>query len=296
MRSTTVHNVKQADAMNAAELRESRCVIRGTNASRGRVEWVNPETAAVKHLRYGRIVLDATDQPIRFSTAGRELGLICLEGTATVHALAKQFERDQQFELGQYDALYVPKDTEVSVKARGTRCDVAEISAPVDNSFPTQLVRYSDVRNDPGLHFKTGGAGCTRELNILLGKNIQAGRIVAGVTFSDPGNWTSWPPHEHAELLEEAYLYIDMPSPAWGLQFVYTNPEQPEMAVVVREGDCVVMPRGYHPNVAAPGGSINFLWMMAAHREVEDRLFGVVNVQPEYASGSSGLEKGRAGE
>jgi hypothetical protein len=30
--------------------------------------------------------------------------------------------------------------------------------------------------------------------------------------------------------------------------------------------------------------------MMAAVREGEDRQFGVVNVQPEYAAGGSGLE------
>ncbi|MEW6211156.1 MAG: UxaA family hydrolase [Acidobacteriota bacterium] len=47
---------------------------------------------------------------------------------------------------------------------------------------------------------------------------------------------------------------------------------------------------GYHPNVAAPGGQINFLWMMVAMREGEDRQFGVVNVQPEFASSGSGLE------
>jgi 5-deoxy-glucuronate isomerase len=116
---------------------------------------------------------------------------------------------------------------------------------------------------------------------------------MAGVTFSSPGNWTSWPPHEHAALAEEAYLYIDMPAPSFGIQLVYTKPEDPELAVVVREGDVVLMPAGYHPNVAAPGGRIGFLWMMAATREVEDRKFGVVNVQPEFAAGGSGLEAGR---
>jgi 5-deoxy-glucuronate isomerase len=54
------------------------------------------------------------------------------------------------------------------------------------------------------------------------------------------------------------------------------------------------MPQGYHPNVAAPGHPINFLWMMAAEREHEDRLFGVVNVHPDFASGGSGIERGRA--
>lgn len=72
------------------------------------------------------------------------------------------------------------------------------------------------------------------------------------------------PSHEHAEMLEEACVYIDTPTPAWGTQFVYTDPQVPELVEVVREGDCVVMPKGYHPNVAAPGGSINFLWIMAA--------------------------------
>ena len=117
---------------------------------------------------------------------------------------------------------------------------------------------------------------------------------MAGVTFSSDGNWTSWPPHEHENMLEEAYLYIDMPAPQWGIQFVYTNAQEPELVQVVREGDVVLMPQGYHPNVAAPGGSINFLWMMAANREGDDRQFGVVNVQPEYAAGGSGLRLRRS--
>ena len=89
-------------------------------------------------------------------------------------------------------------------------------------------------------------------------------------------------------MLEEAYLYIDMPAPAFGVQLVYTNAGEPELATIVREGDVVLMPQGYHPNVAAPGGSINFLWMMAAHRERDDRQFGVVNVHPDFAPGRVG--------
>jgi 5-deoxy-glucuronate isomerase len=97
-------------------------------------------------------------------------------------------------------------------------------------------------------------------------------------------------------MLEEAYLYVDMPAPGFGVQFVYSNTESPELATFVRDGDVVLMPQGYHPNVAAPGSCINFLWMMAANREGEDRQFGVVNVQPEFAGGGSGLERGRAGK
>ena len=263
------------------------CVVRATNHKKGRTEWLAPGRAAVRQLHYGRIILDA-GEAISFNTGVRETGLVALAGAASITVSTTTFQ------LTPYDALYVPRDSSVSIST-DKGCDLAEVSADVSGNYPLQFVPFSDVRKDPALHFVAGGANTTRDLNILIGKNVEAGRILAGVTFSEPGNWTSWPPHEHARMLEEAYLYINMPAPAWGIQLVYTNPREPELAVVVREGDCVVMPAGYHPNVAAPGGSIGFLWMMAAHRETEDRQFGVVNVQPEYAAGGSGLEASQAG-
>jgi 5-deoxy-glucuronate isomerase len=270
------------------ELTEPGCVVRGTAAKKGRTQWMTPQTSALSYLHYGRIILAAGDAPLRFATGEQETGLICLAGQGTV-----RLSDSSSFELGLYDSLYIPRDSAVEVVPSAEGCDFAEVSAPVDQRYPVQFVSYAGVQKDPGLHFKAGGESSGRTLNILLGKNIQAGRIVAGVTFSEPGNWTSWPPHEHAAILEEAYLFIAMPSPSWGIQFVYTDAKNPELVVPVRQDDCVAMPKGYHPNVAAPGGCINFLWMMAAHRELEDRKFGVVNVQPEYAAGKSGLETGR---
>jgi 5-deoxy-glucuronate isomerase len=260
------------------------CVIRATHKKKGRTRSLAPETAAVRHLHYGRIVLDAADAPLEFSTGTHETGLIALSGNATIRL------GTESFALGRYDAIYIPRDRAVVVTAGETGCDLAEISAPVTGDYPVQYVPFSQVQSDPNLHFAAGTPSCERNLNIVFGKNVQAGRIMAGVTFSKPGNWTSWPPHEHGRMLEEAYLYIDMPAPGWGLQLVFTNSDEPELVAKVGEGDVVVMPEGYHPNVAAPGNSINFLWMMAAHTEVADRQFGVVNVHPAYAAGGSGLE------
>jgi 5-deoxy-glucuronate isomerase len=272
----------------AYPITETECVRRATHKGKGRTQWLAPGDGAVKHLHYGRIILDV-GETIEFSTGERETGLICLRGRATVAA------QSQSFDLTPYDAIYIPRDEQVRVAAGAEGCDFAEVAARVTGKYPLQFVAYKEVRQDPTLHFTAGGESTTRDLNIVIGKNVEAGRIVAGVTFSQPGNWTSWPPHEHAAMLEEAYLYIDMPDPAWGIQLVYTDRTNPELVTVVREGDCVVMPGGYHPNVAAPGGSIGFLWMMAAHREVADRQFGVVNVQPEYAAAGTGLEASRAG-
>jgi 5-deoxy-glucuronate isomerase len=273
--------------MPTASISSTSCVVRDTASGRGRTLAVAPETSPMRHLHYGRIILAAGDAPVRFDTGTRETGLVCLRGTARVAV------DDAAHVLGRYDALYVPRDSTIAVEAGRDGCDLAEIAAPVSRRHPVQLVRFEEVQRDPKLHVATGGPGARRELNVLIGGNVEAGRIMAGVTFSEPGNWTSWPPHEHADMLEEAYLYIEMPPPFFGVQLVYTNAREPELATIVREGDVVLMPRGYHPNVAAPGGTINFLWMMAAHREDADRQYGVVNVQPEFAALGSGLEQAR---
>lgn len=267
-------------------IRRETCVVKGTHTTKGRTLSVAPGDTASRNLYYGRIIVEPGDAPIDFENGERETGLVCLKGVASV------VTQDGSFTLNRYDAIYIPRDSSVTVSS-DDGCDLAEIAAPVENEYPLQFVSFDDVRKDPALHFVIGKPPIERDLNILLGKNVEAGRIMAGVTFSSDGNWTSFPPHEHQEMLEEAYLYIDMPSPQWGIQMVYTDLNEPELVEIVREGDVVLMPQGYHPNVAAPGGSINFLWMMAANREGVDRQFGVVNVQPEYAAKGSGLEASR---
>jgi 5-deoxy-glucuronate isomerase len=273
--------------MTPKPIAHDTCIIRGTHAGHGRTVYVTPETTATRWLRYARIRLGGRDHDLTLDTGECETALIGLSGLASVRAAGLQWT------LGHYDALYLPKGQAVEIEPGPDGCDLAELAAPVDGVYAPAYVPYADVKRDPALHFRAGGPGSSRELNILVGKNVEAGRLLAGVTFSDPGNWTSWPPHEHAAMLEEVYLYIDMPAPAFGVQLVYTNRESPELATFVREGDCVIIPQGYHPNVAAPVGRIGFLWFMAAHREVVDRQFGVVNVQPDFAAAPSGLEAAR---
>lgn len=263
-----------------------KMIFRKTNAHTGRHLAVTPQNSTMRHLSYGRIVLNPAQSGVAFANENRETGLICLSGQADVKTGGNTYE------LGRFDALYIPRDSTIEISTR-TSVDLAEFSSDVENRYPLQLVRYSEVEKDSGLQFGTGGPGCSRNLSMLIAKNVQAGRLVAGFTYSEPGNWTSWPPHEHTKMLEELYVYFDMPDPAFGIQLVYNDTNYPELVTVVRDGDAVLMPSGYHPNVSVPGHRIAFLWAMAAHREVEDRQFGVVNVQPGFQQGGSGLDKGK---
>jgi 5-deoxy-glucuronate isomerase len=263
-----------------------KMIFRNTHAKAGRHLSITPQNSTMKHLGYARVILNSSTPKVAFANQNRETALICLSGNATVSTAG------QTFKLGRYDSVYVPRDSSIEVSTK-SEADLAEFSSDVEGQYPLKFVAYAEASQDPGLKFSAGGPGSSRQLNMLIAKNVEAGRLVAGFTHSDPGNWTSWPPHEHAKMLEEMYVYFDMPEPAYGIQLVYNDTQYPELVTVVRDGDAVLMPSGYHPNVSVPGHRIAFLWAMAAHREVEDRQFGVVNIQPGFGQGGSGLETGR---
>jgi 5-deoxy-glucuronate isomerase len=264
----------------------NRMVFRKTNTQPGRHISVTPENSTNRHLCYGRIILKDSVKSVSFNTAARETSFIVLSGSVKLVAAGEAFE------LQKHDGAYIPKDTFVQVTSE-TGADLAEFSAEVAERYPLQIVRYDEVSKTPGLRFTAGTPGQQRDVNIVIGKNVNAGRLLVGFTISQPGNWTSWPPHEHSAMLEEMYVYFDMPEPGFGIQLVYDDTEYPELVTVVRDGDAVLMPSGYHPNVSVPGHSICFLWAMAAHREKEDRQYGVVNVQQGFGQGGSGLEQSR---
>ncbi len=267
-------------------LDRKKLLVTKTASHRGRKGFITPEGGVLRHLCYARILLDGQTPKVAFETGRRETGLLCMKGACRITVGGATHE------LGTRDGIYLPRGSAVEVSTAAA-VDLVEVAAEVEGDYPLQVVRYADVAKDPTLKFTTGGPTSTRHLNIVLGKNVKAGRIVAGFTTIEPGHWASWPPHEHAALLEEAYLYYDMPAPAFGIQLVYDDTERPELVEVVRDGDVVMMPSGYHPNVSVPGHGVSFVWMMAARREVEDRVFGVVKVQPGFDQAGSGLEASR---
>ncbi|HSB79029.1 MAG TPA: 5-deoxy-glucuronate isomerase [Candidatus Methylomirabilis sp.] len=255
---------------------ENAWLFRGTHRVQGRKRVIHQHNCGLEFLRYGRIVLGSGGGAVDLESQDEELGFVCLSGTGAIRV------DGQTVSLGKYDALYLPRDSRCTVSSAGA-FDLAEIGAPSSKKYPVQFVRFEDVLKNPKLVRKAGFEPYARTLHTLIGEdNVQAARLLAGVTFSKDGNWTSWPPHDHHKEKEEIYLYIDMPEPNFSLHLNYTDGKDMEMVVPVWEGDAVAIKKGYHYNVATPGTATGFLWMMAAVREEKDRVFTQVTVQPEF--------------
>src|SRR6266852_5337421 len=69
--------------------KNDRLIFRNTNGQKGRNISITPENSAMKHLVYGRIILDPEKPGEKFSTGRLETGLICLSGECTIAADGK---------------------------------------------------------------------------------------------------------------------------------------------------------------------------------------------------------------
>jgi hypothetical protein len=63
---------------------QEQIIFRNTNAGKGRTISITPENSSMKHLVYGRIILDKDTSRVNFSTGKMESGLICLSGECVI--------------------------------------------------------------------------------------------------------------------------------------------------------------------------------------------------------------------
>jgi 5-deoxy-D-glucuronate isomerase len=127
-------------------------IFRKTNTVKGRHISVTPENSAMKHLRYGRIILDNETPSTSLETGNQETGLVCLSGQGTVTV------GDQKIELRRYDAVYIPRGAAVQVSTDSV-VDFAEFSSDVEGDYPLQIVRYEDVQKNPRAQVLRRGTG-----------------------------------------------------------------------------------------------------------------------------------------
>jgi 5-deoxy-glucuronate isomerase len=180
--------------------------------------------------------------------------------------------------------LYMPPRSAYEITAVGGKLDAGLFSAPSQATAPAALLRGSDVTCR-----QVGQGNWQRAVYSALAENVPAQRLLAGETLNPPGNWSSYPPHKHDRsnppqeaVLEEIYFFRVKPSQGYGFIWTYTAPEDPDgfsTVFVVEDGDTVLLPKGYHPVVGAPGYELHYTWVLAG----EERRYGAWADDPRHA-------------
>ncbi|HMJ39590.1 MAG TPA: 5-deoxy-glucuronate isomerase, partial [Verrucomicrobiae bacterium] len=112
-----------------------------------------------------------------------------------------------------------------------------------------------------------------RTIHNILMEDRPAEALLVTEVLTPGGNWSSYPPHKHdtddppnETCLEETYYHRMARPEGFAVQLVYTGDHSLDEAIQVRDGDVVLVPRGYHPVAAGPGYDLYYLNVMAGPR------------------------------
>jgi len=179
--------------------------------------------------------------------------------------------------------VYLPPHSSYEITAASDRFDAGIFSAPSTATTPPTLLAGPAV-----IAKNVGRDNWQRTVYSALAENVAAERLLAGETLNPPGNWSSFPPHKHDRsnppneaVLEEIYFFRTRPAQGFGLMWTYTAADDPEgfsTVFVIEDGDTVLLPKGYHPVVAAPGYELHYTWVLAG----EERRYGAWADDPKH--------------
>lgn len=238
----------------------------------GHLTVVQREKAGLEYLQFELLRLSA-GATWEGDTAGFEAVLVILGGRCDFEASGQRWEgvgeRDDVF-AGKATALYLPAGSRPSVRAGDVGVRIAICKAVAEPGSEPRLISPGDVKSRI-----VGAHNWRREVQDIVGADVPARRLLVGETYNEPGAWSSYPPHKHdvASLpdeakLEEIYYFRVDPPEGFGIQRIYTGDAGMDEVYAIRDGDTVVIPRGYHPVAAAPGYRVYYLWMLAGPERV----------------------------
>ncbi|WP_199616163.1 5-deoxy-glucuronate isomerase [Paenibacillus alkalitolerans] len=241
------------------------------NAADGKLISITPESAGWTYVGFEVIRL-SEGQSLEQETGDREVCVVLLSGVADVSTSREQWSgigrRMSVFEQTPPYSVYVPNGDYYRVEAR-TAVELAVCSAPGRGSHAARLIAPEQV----GVEMR-GYGNIERRIHNILPEQEPADSLLVVEVFTPNGHWSSYPPHKHdrdalpdESFLEETYYFRVKPEQGFAIQRVYTDDRSLDETLVVKDGEAVLVPKGYHPVSAPPGYDVYYLNVMAGpHR------------------------------
>ncbi len=212
---------------------------------------------SIESMTVKRFRMNGTPELAGLSSGEKEQLVVATKGGITVLVNGAR----EKVKLAEKDLCYIPKGQRYAILKASDSAEVVVASAPAAKGYPRFVKRFAETAP-----IESGKAPFVRRIYNMVTEAERVNRFLAGFVEGNSGNWTSFPPHRH-DGKPEVYVYYGM-GKRFGVQIVVTDTE--DSAYVVRDGDAVVFEKGYHPNVAAPGTGMNFLWIISAPPERRD--------------------------
>ncbi|PTM57911.1 5-deoxy-glucuronate isomerase [Desmospora activa] len=242
-------------------------VASGKPDQSGNVLRITPESAGWQYVGFEVYTLQQ-GQTWQQHTDDQEVCLVLLSGKAHVSSTNEQWQNIGQrmdvFEKIPPYSVYIPSDDCYRIEAV-TDVEVAVCLAPGRGTTAARLIPPEEVG------VETRGAGnIERQIHNILPEQKPADSLLVVEVFTPEGNWSSYPPHKHdrdqlpdESYLEETYYHKINPGHGFAVQRVYTDDRSLDETLIVKNGEAVLVPKGYHPVSAPPGYELYYLNVMA---------------------------------
>lgn len=208
----------------------------------------------------------------------REILAVILGGTATFDVDGRKFEhvgsRPNVFS-GKPHSVYIPCQSHYAISSQGA-CQIALVSAPSDLKTAPYVIAPEKVANGVW-----GAANFSRNFHQILTMasqpDLPAARLIVGETFTPSGNWSTYPPHRHEKedlpreaFHEELYFFKVSPPDGFGIARYYND--ELDTGFIVRDNTILMVPKGFHTVVSAPGYTTYYLWALAGNHRTQATL------------------------
>ncbi len=155
---------------------------------------------------------------------------------------------------------------------------VAIGTAPASGVLPARHFTPDEIKVEI-----RGGGTAYRQVVHTLAPPLPAERLIVYEVYVPRGTWAGWPPHRHdgvdgSPYLEETYYFrLDRPE-GYVLHRNFSDgadhdPDGHDFdeVAVARDGEVVLVPKGFHTSVVSPGSNMYFLNVLAGDLVLDER-------------------------
>ncbi len=214
-------------------------------------------------LCYFNIVKLSKGESFSYQVEGYETCVVPATGSINITIHDQCFEgigKRMHIWDGNPEGVYVPVGTEATLQCVSDAAEVFIAGAKHDEVYEAFAVREADIDK---VQYGSDDTKTHRKIKHILGKDPagKVGRLLVSELFTvGAGGWSGFPPHKHdtdrlpqESRHDEVYNFRFNPEHGFGAQFITQEGETHGDVYHIRNGSTILIEKGYHPCVAAPG-------------------------------------------
>ncbi len=225
-------------------------------------------------LNYFNIVKLRRGEAFKYSVPGYETCIVPATGTIDVDVAGASFVGIGQRQLdvwgGEPEGVYVPSGAKASMVCRSDSAEVFVAGGRYDKILEPFDIRASDIHV---IQYGSDETKTHRKIKHILGAKYhdRVGRLLVSELYTvGQGGWSGFPPHKHdTERLpietrhDESYNFRFRPNAGFGMLLLRPDGKTVGEAYHLVDGSTIVLDKGYHPCVVAPGYEMYYFTILS---------------------------------